>query len=245
MAIDPKLKTELVALQTAGAELFKSFRTTKNKSGDFSFKYQGWYSKVIRVLEVIAPDRIVEFKRYYEIDPRRKSLGYGTYVIQDYFKGVGPDRFRHPNFDTQDQVFTCAINQLGIFASIVERADSILDNIRGHIFSNLQDDELAAAQDLKKISPRAAGALAGVIIESHLQGVAVRRGVKITKKNPTIAELNEALKAASIIEIPIWRKVSYLADIRNLCSHKKDKDPSIEQVDELLDGVSWLTKNVY
>ncbi|MFY1911620.1 hypothetical protein ACOTB6_08665 [Achromobacter xylosoxidans] len=101
------------------------------------------------------------------------------------------------------------------------------------------------AQQLSKVSIRAAGALVGVLIEGHLQKVASAHGLKIAKKNPTIADLNDPLKTALVIDTPTWRKISCLADIRNLCSHKKDAEPTKEQVEEMIQGAEWLTKNVF
>jgi len=40
-------------------------------------------------------------------------------------------------------------------------------------------------------------------------------------------------------------KISYLGDIRNICAHKKDVEPTKEQVEELINGVNWVTKNVF
>jgi hypothetical protein len=31
----------------------------------------------------------------------------------------------------------------------------------------------------------------------------------------------------------------------NLCSHKKEAEPTKEQVQELIDGADWVTKNVF
>jgi len=122
---------------------------------------------------------------------------------------------------------------------------SKLANIEGELFAEIQDSEVAVARQLARTSLRAAGALIGVVIEGHLQKVAAGHSVKIAKKNPTIADLNDAIKAASLVDTPTWRKISYLADLRNLCSHKKDIEPTKEQVDELIDGAQWLTKNVF
>ena len=142
-------------------------------------------------------------------------------------------------------MLTCFFNQLTILNSIEERVDSVLGNIEGELYAELQDSEVVVARQLAKVSLRAAGALVGVVIEGHLQKVAQAHGVKLAKKNPTIADLNDPLKAASVIETPAWRKISFLADLRNLCSHKKDVEPTKEQVEELIQGAEWLTKNVF
>ncbi|MFA4987109.1 MAG: hypothetical protein WC712_11025 [Candidatus Brocadiia bacterium] len=110
--------------------------------------------------------------------------------------------------------------------------------------ATLQESEISTARRLATVSLRAAGALLGVVIEGHLQKVAVNHSVKIAKKEPTIADLSEPLKASGVIDIPTWRKISYLADLRNICSHKKGDEPTKEQVEELIQGADWLTKNV-
>ncbi len=234
---------ELDALYQEGAKLAVAFQ--KNEEKQFQYDYQRWYTKALTAVAALAADRHAEFRSYYEVDPKRKALGYGTYVIQDYLRGVAPGGHQHQGFDTRAQVLTCFFNQLTILQSIGERVDSVLANIEGELYAELQDSEVAVARQLAKVSLRAAGALVGVLIEGHLQKVALAHGVKLAKKNPTIADLSEPLKAASVIDIPAWRKISFLADLRNLCSHKKDAEPTKEQVEELIQGAEWLTKNVF
>lgn len=241
-------KAELIiqALQELYAEGVKLAQTFQNgQAHQFQYDYQRWYSKAMKSVAALAPDRYEEFRRYYEIDPKRKSLGYGTYVIQDYVKNVVPNRMQHPEFDARQQVLTCFLNQLTILHAITDRASSVLADIEGALFAEIEDNELAAARKLSKINLRAAGALVGVVIEAHLQKVALVRGVKISKKNPTVADLNDPLKAASVYDLSTWRKITYLADLRNLCAHKKDTEPTPDQVEELIQGGEWLVKNIY
>lgn len=234
---------ELATLYKTGAELAVAFQKKEEKQ--FHYDYQSWYTVALKAVASLAPDRHLEFRSYYEVDPKRKSLGYGTYVIQDYLKGVAPGSYHLQGFDTREQVVRCFLNQLAIVNAINSRVDSVLSNIEGELYAELQDNEVSTARQLAKVSPRAAGALVGVLIEGHLQKVATVHGLKIAKKNPTIADLNDPLKAASIIDTSAWRKISFLADLRNLCSHKKDADPTKEQVEELIQGAEWLTKNVF
>lgn len=236
------VRKELATLCSEGADLALAFQ--KKEAEHFHYKYQSWYSKALKAIESLAPDRYGEFRGYYEINPKRKSLSYGTYVIQDYLKGVAPGKFQYPDFDTRAQVLTCFLNQITILNAVEDRIDSVLANIEGELYAELQDNEVAIARQLMKVSPRAAGALMGVVIEGHLQKVAAAHGIGI-KKKPTIANLNDALKAASLTDTVAWRKIGYMADLRNLCSHRKDAEPTIEQVEELIDGVEWLTKNVF
>jgi len=64
------------------------------------------------------------------------------------------------------------------------------------------------------------------------------------EKSPTISDLNEPLKAAEAYGLTVWRKISYLADIHNICSHKKADDPSAQQVTALIEGVRWAIENI-
>lgn len=235
------ISKELNDLYDEGTQLAVAFQKEQDKQ--FQYDYQKWYSKALKVVGLLAPDRYAEFRSYYEIDPKRKSLNYGTYVIQDYIKNIVP--IVYPNLDSRKQALQCFFNQITILRSIHHRIDSLLSNIEGVLYADLQDNEIAVARHLAKTSLRAAGALIGVVIEGHLQKVATTHNVKISKKNPTISDLNDPLKTAAIIDTPTWRKISYLADIRNLCTHKKDSEPSREQVEELIQGAEWLTKNVF
>jgi hypothetical protein len=94
-----QIRKELAALYKEGSELAVAFQKQEEKQ--FQYDYQSWYTKALKAVASLASDRLPEFRSYYEIDPKRKSLGYGTYVIQDYIKGVAPSNYHYPNFDTR------------------------------------------------------------------------------------------------------------------------------------------------
>lgn len=239
-----QIKKEIASLYEEGAKLAQALQAN-DKTINFAYEYQAWYTRALRVVEVLAADRYGEFRSYYEPDPKRKQLGYGTYVIQDHLKGVAPSRLHYSDFDTAKQALIGFFNQLTILHSLTHRIDAAIGNIEGGLYSELQDAELATARELLKVNLRAAGVLAGVIVETYLQKLAKSHGVSIRKKNPTIGDLNDPLKEAEVFDTPTWRKVAYLADIRNLCSHKKDVDPTRDQVVELIEGANWLIKNTF
>jgi hypothetical protein len=238
------ISEELTALYNEGVEVISDLQSDASKN-DFTFEYQNWYTKAIRVVELLANDRLSEFKSYYEIDPKRKTMGYGTYYIQDFLKDVAPNKRKYPEFNTRNQTVKNFMNQLAIVNSLIGRISSILSNIDIELMADIQDAELETARRLIKVSLRAAGSLTGVIIENHLQKLAKIHKIPLKKKNPTISDLNDPLKNAGIFDTPTWRKVTYLADIRNICSHKKDIEPTKEQVNELIEGANWLIKNTF
>lgn len=211
----------------------------------FQHEYQKWYSKALKVVEFLGKDRFQEFKSYYEIDQKRKSMGYGNYYIQDYLKGVAPNRYNTPNFDTKGETLKNVYNQYTILSSINNRIDTILSDIHTHLIIELQDTELETAKSLLKINIRSSGVIAGVILESYLLSVTKNHNLTFSKRNLSLSDFNEALKNNDIIDTTVWRKISYLGDIRNICAHKKDVEPTKDQVEELIAGVNWVTKNVF
>ncbi len=53
------------------------------------------------------------------------------------------------------------------------------------------------------------------------------------------------LKKDGIIDTPLWRQIQRLGDIRNLCDHNKEREPTREDVQELIDGVEKITKTLF
>ena len=213
----------------------------------FGTAYQAWYTRAIKLIESLAPERLDDFIGYYRIDPKRKTLHAGTYVIQDYINGYGPvpDVYGKKPFDEVNLTRIRLINQMQILESVGFRIGTVLADVRGALLSELEDRELEAARKLRSINLRAAGALAGVVLERHLQRVAENHGLTVKKKDPTISDLNDPLKEKGVYGIPVWRKIQYLADIRNLCSHQKATDPTEQQITELIDGVNAIIKSVF
>lgn len=245
MSIKSKIAKEVNNLINEAKPIIE-YLQGKSKDDTYSFhlNYQSWYSKALKVVEILASDRYTEFKSFYEIDPKRKSLGYGTYVIQDYIKNVAPSSYHYSDFDAKDQALTCMYNQYTILVSLISRIDNVLADIETTLLTELQEDELSSAKQVMKVSLRASGAICGVIIEGHLQKVANNHKLAMKKKNPAISDLNELLKSNEIYDTVSWRKISYLGDIRNICTHKKDINPTQEQILELIEGTNWLIKTI-
>lgn len=246
MSTSNEIKKELKYLLAEKKNLIELAKEDENIV-DFGTEYQRWYSRAYKIVESLAPERLPEFTSYYLIDPKRKNTDGGNYVLQDYIKGMGArtDISGKPLWNTHNIAIIRIVNQVQIIDSLSSRIDSVLQDVKGHLFAELQDSELEAAKKLKTISPRAAGALAGVILERHLQRTAQNHSITIGRKVPTISNLNDPLRQANVIDVPTWRKIQLLADLRNLCSHQKATEPTDEQVDELIIGVNSITKSMF
>jgi hypothetical protein len=224
-----------------GAEEAKSYIS---QLPDFQEQYQTWYSEAKVLIKQILPDRLEDFVRHYEKPKGRKHITYETYRIEDCLQGLTINRgYQHVGVDGGIPHFQ---QQRAILESVKSRFESCLFDIRTLVQGDLFDSELDAAKELlKQKFTRAAGALAGVVLERHLGQVCDNHSTKVTKRNPSISDLNDALKAASVIEVSQWRFVQLLGDLRNLCDHSKAKEPTIEQVQDLIDGTLKITKTVF
>jgi hypothetical protein len=111
--------------------------------------------------------------------------------------------------------------------------------------ADLFDCELDACRELVAHGfLRAAGAIAGVILEKHLLHVMASHGIELRRKEPTINDFNDQLKKAGLLDVPTWRQIQRLGDVRNLCGHSKHREPTRDEVDEMIDGVDRIVKTV-
>lgn len=218
-----------------------------NSLPPFDTEYQRWYSESLALLRQVLPDRVADFCRHYEKPKTRKDITYENYRIEDYLQGLNVTRGAYKEkIVGPDAAIPHFRQQLAIVGAAQGRFDSSLFDIRHIVQADLMDSELEAADHLAKSKFfRAAGAIAGVVLERHLSEVCSDRKIAISKKNPTIGDFNEALKAGSVIDIPQWRFIQHLADIRNICDHAKTPDPTQDQVTDLISGVKKVIKTVY
>jgi hypothetical protein len=83
-----------------------------------------------------------------------------------------------------------------------------------------------------------------VVLESHLAKVCQNHGVTTSEKNPGMSNFNDLLKKEDIFNIPTWSGIQHLGAIRNQCCHSKDRDPTPDEVQELIDGVDKAIKTI-
>ncbi len=214
---------------------------------NFGQDYQTWYSESKALVKQLLPDRVLDFSKHYEKPKPRKDIDYENYRIEDYLQGLRVTR----NFGNNVIVGPSAAiphleQQLAIVKAVAARFESSLFDIRQLVQADMFDSEIAAAQELLKNGfLRAAGAVAGVVLEKHLGQVSKNHNITSRKKNPTISDFNDLLKNEDVLDTPAWRQIQRLGDIRNLCDHNKDRDPSKDEVQELISGVEKFTKTLF
>lgn len=213
----------------------------------FATVYQRWYSEAKVLIKQLLPDRLADFVRHYEKPRPRKEISYENYRIEDCLQGLTVTRgWEKRRVVGPDAAIPHFRQQLAILKAVKARFESSLFDIRQLVMADLFDSELEAAAELAKNKfLRAAGAVAGVVLEKHLLQVCVNHSVPISKKAPGISDLNDLLKAASVIDVPQWRFIQHLGDIRNLCDHSKALEPTAAQADDLIAGVAKIAKTVF
>ncbi|MDM1717462.1 hypothetical protein [Thiopseudomonas alkaliphila] len=238
------------AMADAQDKLPKGFKEKLEKNGvelpNFETEYDSWYSESLLVVKKIIPDRLDDFVKQYK-DEKRKEISFLTYGISDYLLGLRTTRGGgYEVIADQTSAIPKMQNQKSILASAEKRFDSALFDIQEVIQADIYDSELSAARDLaKKGFVRGGGAIAGVVLEKHLAHVCTLHGLKSRKKHPSISDFYQLLKENNIIDTAKWRFIQHLGDIRNLCDHSKDREPTKEDVLELVEGVEKVIKTVF
>lgn len=218
----------------------------KAEFAKYSFKdqYNEWYNEALAVIKQLASDRLDDFKSYYKLE-KRKELSYETYTVSDYMIGLITTRMGEVIVSTTAVIHKFE-QQYYIVKSLRSRFESSLYEIKQLLQADVFDSELDSARELcKKGFYRAAGAICGVVIEKHLSEVCTQHQIKVTKKNPGINDYNELLKLNNVIDIPVWRNIQRLADLRNMCDHHKDVEPTKDNIEELIAGADKVLKTIF
>ena len=211
-------------------------------------RYQEWYTESYILIKQLLPDRLDEFEGLYSGMAGSPPITIRQWLLEGGAVGMGyplGSEAWAPSYGA-GYAATRLQNQLGILQAVNRRFESSLFDIQQMVQADLFDSELEAAAGLAKNGfARAAGSLAGVVLERHLGQVATSHSIKLRKGDPTISDLNDALKNQGTLDTPTWRQIQRLGDIRNFCSHSKGREPTKEEVDELIDGVGKFTKTLF
>jgi hypothetical protein len=225
MSAIEKIVAELDALLKRGMKLLNDHKKGES-SVNLAVEYEPWYTLALSLIRQIVPERLADFQHAYKQE-KRKEITFDTYTVADYLIGLVITRAGSPVFDTHVAYQMKFLGQIAILRAAGETAVSVLRDVRSVLRAELFDDDIDAARDLvKKGHLRSAGVISGVVLEGHLKSVAARRSIKFTKKNLTISDLNDGLRNGTVYDVPTWRFIQRLGDIRNLCGHAGDRDPT-------------------
>lgn len=217
------------------------------KLPDFKETYQAWYSEAQALVKQVLPDRIADFQSYYEYPRVRKDISFQNYMIRDYLQGLRITRgWEKTVVADGTSAIPEFVQQLNILKAARDKLESALIDLTAILQSDLFDSEIESARALVKAGHlRAGGVICGVVLEKHLRQVCDVHSITIRKKSPGISDFNQALRDSDVVSVPQWRFIQHLADVRNLCGHAKDKEPTKEDLESLLSGAEKVLKTVF
>ena len=225
----------------------KELKSFLERLPEFKSEYQAWYSKAQAVIKQVMPDRLSDFISYFDVPKGRKNITFQNYMIRDYLQGLKITRGWEKEVvaDGSSAIPEFA-QQLNMVRAAKATLESTLMDFKAVLQADLFDSEIETAGALTKAGYlRAAGAICGVVIEKHLLHVCSVHDVTIRKKNPGISELSQLLKDADVTTVPQWRFIQHLADIRNICDHAKGREPTKEEIDDLVAGAEKVLKTIF
>lgn len=263
--VDNQLRDDVARLVKEGALLSLSLRKTAaypqfvedvaRRGGDgrneflrelpeFDIEYQSWYSEAISPIKVLLPDRYSDFRKLYEKPKDRTVFNHETCRIEDALLNVHVLIDGKPT-SVKPWAIPLVEQQYAILRALEKRLSSSVFGLRQLMQRDLLDSELNAARELLAHGYlRAAGMIAGVVLERKLFQISQEYGYVSAKKNPTISDFNDLLKENEIIDLAQWRLHQYLADIRNICGHARGVDPTKEQIESLVSEVARVVSQL-
>lgn len=219
----------------------KSLTDDKQKSAIFFINnYEIWFSKALLVVKQFLPDRYNDFYSLYKND-KRKDITWQNYTISDAVQGKATSTHSfYPGMALRK-----LNQQVDIIETCLEYFDKKVFDIQSILQADVFDSEIDSAKHLLKMGfLRAAGAICGVVLEKHFKSVCENRQISLRKKSPTIADYNDSLKDVAYDTIE-WRRIQRLGDLRNLCDHSKDREPTKDDVEELISGTERVIKTIF
>ena len=220
-----------------------------NKSGLIR-EYQIWFTEACEVVKHLIPNRTPEFQEIYD-DRIKYTLGRPHFLrdSQEYDKRPSNVPFNDitskGNQELCDTLKNNLEQQFAILESAKRKLKSSLMNIKTLTQANLFNSELDMVEELRKNGfLRPAGVVAGVVLESHLKTILLHKNIDL-KDAKGLAKYNDLLKKNEFIDVPVWRNIQFLTDLRNRCCHKDNKEPTDENISDLIEGVKKIIKTVF
>jgi hypothetical protein len=183
---------------------------------NFIVQYHKWYSGCLAIVDINMNIRIKELNSAHtRIDQQLNS-----------------------EYINQQEQYTLArnINQIiAIISSLPAYVEGRLYDIELKVAQIYVGDQLTEAETLFKVKHvRAAGAIAGVLLERHLRLLCDRQQSPLKyNKSDGITKLNDILWKANVYDQSTWRKVQWMGDVRNTCDHAKE-EPKPNDVKDLI-----------
>jgi len=228
-----RAKTERTSplLANLDMETVTEIPATVRVPSEFVRKYQKWYAACLALVEINMPSRRDELASPHESTKSTKKREQSSILdnlADDYI-----------TFEQQVAI-SRGIRQIQAIAnSIPAYLEGRLHDIELQVAQVYIGDQLLEAEALLKAGyVRAAGAVAGMLLERHLKTLSDHHQPPIKyPKTAGISKINDALRDAGVYDVLQWRKVQWLGDVRNSCDHANKTEPKKGDVADLIGEV--------
>ena len=238
-----QLRFELGVLLASGRELSTYVRSENLDPRDVNERYQVWYTQTLRLVGRVLSERRREFEGYYRSaqDGRDQSATISAILGSlSHTRATGEKREAFAGLFDPGLEQSTFLHLLGMQLAIVASASPPLLPEERRPARALQ----AARSLLAKGHRRAAGAVAGVVLESHLRKVAQRHDLALPENDSSsLPRLNRSLRKAGVYDSAVSRQIECLAELVDSCIGS-GKRISPKLVSELLAGVEETLLNV-
>ncbi len=191
------------------------------------------YSAAYQLIKDYLPERTDDFSQYYEY---RKGKNTKQGVI-DYLQ-FKDNPGTNSNSDIAESLLHAFERQRNILLSTQDVVEIKELNLRKLISADVVKTEIDQAEALLASSfVRAAGVVAGVALERYLKTLCDINGIGYGSRD-TIQPVAQLLRSVGKLDIVEMNRITYLASIRNKCSHPDGA--SDDEVKSLIDEVKKL-----
>ena len=281
------IQSALDALLEEGLTLFRGTIQGSEGANTLGFlqrhtPYQAWYTKALRVIRQLYPERSDDFQAHYRellaLQRSTPSLPWYRKALRvmhrltarrsqaakdhereghDSARPGSPETVRHtcmgmtitPNGEMIPSVRLTFLahfsQQLRILSAVRDGLEYVLADVHSTLYGDVENHVLAAVYTLSQHGHRrAAGALAGVLLEIHLAHVATKYRVAVGAKSPDITMLNAALKRGGIYDGESWRFIQRLGALREVWVDSSRHDPTVDELTTFIHGVQTVRHRV-
>jgi hypothetical protein len=204
--------------------------------------YPTWYRKVLRVMHKLTPQRDDDAP-----DPsqgRQDDKPVASYATKT---SVGMEILQNGETIASGRItfLTRLSHQLRMLNSVRNGLEYMLADLQSTLYGEVGNHILATAYALfHRGQHRAAGALAGVLLEIHLAKVATKYRSPTAPTSSGLATLNTALKRGGIYDVEVWRFIDSLGALGHACVYAPAYEPTVDDLTEFLHGVQLIRKRV-
>src|SRR5208283_4012574 len=139
----PQIVEELTRLLDQQKQIHKLLEDI-NDLIEFRTVYLRWDTQSLKIVQTLAPDKYDRFVEFFESNPNRKLLDAS---IEEYVRTMGTNTEELP-FEPQELARMRFLNHLKVLDELSFRVESVLADIEGHLFADLLEKELEAAEVL-------------------------------------------------------------------------------------------------